>query len=313
MRKQTVSDRSKGRERVKGFRVVENECIWMKAGVVNFHRCDNDYDCRTCPFDKGMRKAMGIDKGTKTAEVAPRWVEHLQKQYRGRSRPCRHALTGRIDAPKICTMNYECYHCAFDQMLDASELRLQSPAPNYRLASGYRMADEYYYHPGHCWARFEHGGRVRIGFDDFLVRLFGAAESLTLPPLGETLAQNRVGLAFGREGNRAASLSPVTGTVLAVNHSAREHPEITHEDPYHEGWLMIVEPKMPRRNLKGLYFGDEGFAWMEQESRRLLELMGPEYVDLAATGGNPIGDVFGAFPEIGWDRLVHDFLGTENT
>ncbi|RLB87539.1 MAG: glycine cleavage system protein H, partial [Deltaproteobacteria bacterium] len=25
---------------VKGFQVVENECIWMKAGIVNFKLCD---------------------------------------------------------------------------------------------------------------------------------------------------------------------------------------------------------------------------------------------------------------------------------
>jgi hypothetical protein len=29
---------------------------------------------------------------------------------------------------------------------------------------------------------------------------------------------------------------------------------------------------------------------------------------LAATGGEPIDDVFGNFPEINWDRLVRTFL-----
>jgi hypothetical protein len=39
--------------------------------------------------------------------------------------------------------------------------------------------------------------------------------------------------------------------------------------------------------------------------------MGPEYEQLAATGGEPIDDVVGHFPEIGWDLLAQTFLRTE--
>ena len=52
--------------------------------------------------------------------------------------------------------------------------------------------------------------------------------------------------------------------------------------------------------------------WMENESRKLLELMGHEYKDLAATGAEPISDVYGSLPDIGWDVLVREFLGTES-
>jgi glycine cleavage system H lipoate-binding protein len=184
-------------------------------------------------------------------------------------------------------------------------------APRYQLAAGYQLADGYYYHLGHSWARFEHGGRVKVGFDDFAVRLFGPIQTLLLPPLGETLKQSQVGWTFERDQNRAGVLSPVTGTVLSVNHKAQEHPEIMHEDPYHQGWLFILEPDMPKKNLKGLYFGQESVKWMEMEGQKLLKLIGPEYGQLAATGGEPIRDVFSNFPDIGWDVLSKEFLGTE--
>jgi len=48
----------------------------------------------------------------------PEWVENLKAHYPGSSRPCRHTLTGSISVPKICSLDYECYHCAYDQMLD---------------------------------------------------------------------------------------------------------------------------------------------------------------------------------------------------
>jgi hypothetical protein len=41
--------------------------------------------------------------------------------------------------------------------------------------------------------------------------------------------------------------------------------------------------------------------------------MGPEYEDLAATGGEPVGDVYGNFPDIGWRLLIQKFLHTDTT
>ena len=92
-------------------------------------------------------------------------------------------------------------------------------------------------------------------------------QSLILPPLGEILEQNQVGWTFGRDKHKAGVLAPVTGVVLAVNHKTQEHPEITHEDPYHAGWLFILEPDMPKKSLRGLYFGEESIKWMEMEGQ----------------------------------------------
>ena len=69
---------------------------------------------------------------------------------------------------------------------------------------------------------------------------------------------------------------------------------------------------MPKKNLKGLYYGKESIHWMDQESQNLLKLLGPEYEQLAATGGEPVSDVYGNFPELGWERLAKTFLKTEN-
>ena len=303
-------NKERARKVVRGFKVREDECIWMKAGVVNYHKCDNGFDCNGCPFDAAMRKAMGVEAETTSEEAAPRWVTYLQRNYYGSSRPCRHVLTGRVDAPKICTMNYECHHCAFDQMLDEMDLSRELDPPDLVSISGYKMARGYYYHMGHSWTRFEHGGRTRIGMDEFSTRIFGPAKSMELPQLGEKIQQHKLGWAFARKGHEAGVLSPVSGTVLAINYRACEHPEIIYQDPYNSGWLMIVEPVMPKRNARGLYFGEESLRWMENESRQLLSLLGPKYEDLAATGAVPVRDLFGSLPEIGWRVLVDKFLHT---
>jgi glycine cleavage system H lipoate-binding protein len=311
MKQKKPKDQKKEKGRVQGFQVIDQECVWMKAGVINFRLCDNAYDCYTCGFDRGMRKAMRLENDSSSKSSEPEWASRLREQYRGAERPCRHALTGRVNAPKICTMNYECFHCPYDQMLDEMELSQPLAIPSYAVASGYRLAQEYYYHMGHCWARFEHGGRVRVGFDDFLTKVFGSPAQIRLPSLGAKVTQNQMGWTFARDGHKAASLSPVTGTVLAVNQRVQATPGISHADPYHEGWLLIVEPHMPKRDLRGLYFGEESFRWMEHEVKTLMGLMGTEYEQLSATGGAPVGDLFGHYPEVGWDRLVKTFLRTE--
>ena len=294
---------------IHGFQVLENECVWMKAGVVNFRICDNNYDCRNCAFDKAMM--LAVSHGREPASNRFPLESDLRKRYRPGERPCRHFLTGRIEEPKKCNLNYECYHCAFDQMLADVDLHHLTVTPSYSLASGYKLADECYYGMGHAWARFEHGGNVRIGFDDFIARLFGVMQTVSLPSLGTRLEQNDIAWAFSRQGQSAGALSPVSGPVLAVNHKAMEHPEIILEDSYHEGWLFVVEPETPKKSVKSLFFGKESVRWTERESAKLMGLLGTRYQNLAATGGEPIRDVYGHFPELGWGTLVKNFLQTE--
>ena len=292
---------------VKGFQVIEEECIWSKAGIVQLRLCDNVYDCRTCPFDRAMQKTVSAQ----SKKHGSGWADNVKHIPGLTTIPCRHALTGRVTAAKVCVNNYECNHCAFDQMLDDQDMDFREKTAPCLKSSGYLLADEYYYHKGHTWARFEHGGRVKIGFDDFMVKLFGSPSKITLPPLGTNLKQGQAALSFSRSEQEAEVLSPVTGTVLAVNIRAQEHPEVVHNDPYNEGWLCVVETNMPKRNLKGLYFGKDSLEWTDRESQKLLRLMGPEYQNLAAAGGDPVDDIVTSFPEIGWDRLAETFLGSK--
>ncbi|MEJ2477650.1 MAG: hypothetical protein P8Y40_09160 [Desulfobacterales bacterium] len=76
MKRELAKNKAKAKKRVIGFQVLEYECIWMKAGIVNFRVCDNAYDCNSCPFDKGIRRAMGLGEDFETAKHAPEWVDY---------------------------------------------------------------------------------------------------------------------------------------------------------------------------------------------------------------------------------------------
>jgi heterodisulfide reductase subunit A len=182
---------------------------------------------------------------------------------------------------------------------------------SFHVVSGYRMAAGDYYHRGHSWVRLEKGGRIRIGIDDFVGKILGPAAEFNLPERGTTLSRDRRGWSLRRNGQRASFLSPMTGKIFSVNEKVLEHPEITLEDPYREGWLLVMEPIVKEGELKRLVRDEESHRWLEEENRKLLELLGPDYERLAATGGEPVVDIPKHFPEMGWDTLVTTFLKTE--
>lgn len=182
--------------------------------------------------------------------------------------------------------------------------------PTYTNVSGFKVADHFYHHIGHSWVQLLHDGWVKIGIDDFVARLFGPSDTIRLPAVGDFLIQGEVGWELNRDNQEAPMASPVSGIVFSVNERIKEQPKVTHDDPYEEGWLFLLNPVSLRINMKELYWGKESIQWIEMENRKLLNFMGPEYERLAATGGELIDDIYGHFPEIEWNRLVKTFLRT---
>jgi glycine cleavage system H lipoate-binding protein len=179
------------------------------------------------------------------------------------------------------------------------------------LVSGFAVARNYYYHPGHSWARVEYGGRVRIGLDDFASRLFGPLSSFKLPGLGATVGQSEPGFGLVRDELTAECLSPVEGVVVALNPKATDSSKPSMDQPYDEDWLMVIEPVHLRSNLGNLFFEEESLTWMEEETGRLTSMIADQSGhQLAATGGRAIPDIYGQIPELGWDRLKESFLHT---
>ena len=57
--------------------------------------------------------------------------------------------------------------------------------PTYVKLSGVQVADNYYHHIGHSWVQPLQDGWVRIGIDDFTSKVFGPADPIHLPNVGD--------------------------------------------------------------------------------------------------------------------------------
>jgi glycine cleavage system H lipoate-binding protein len=168
--------------------------------------------------------------------------------------------------------------------------------------------ENYYLHRGHAWAALEGDDRVRVGLDDFSQKLLGPAEEVRLPELGKVYYQNHLCLALVRQGQKASFEAPVDGAIEAINPKVRQNPGLIHDDPYGEGWLFTVKPVNLRRNLENLLFGEEAVIWINQEARRLLNLMDTRAGVILPDGGAIVDDVYGNYQELGWRPLVQEFF-----
>lgn len=294
---------------VRVFSMSENQCIWMKAGVVNFKICENAFDCTSCAFDKVISK-----KSDQKPTALVSWKEVMQNP--NLHKECRHMLTGRVQF-KLCSHNYECKDCAYDQqlyeydqLLGEEDLPGHSAIPVNKVA-GFMVADGYYYHKGHSWARIEHGGFVRLGIDDFAWKLLGATD-ISLPKIGTKLKPNQTGWSIKREERTAEVLTPMSGIVMAANQNAVNQPNLSKQDPYGKGWLVVIDPVSGLRNkTRNLLFEQKAASWLKDEVRKLEEVVMNVYgVPLAATGGEIVDDIFGNLHDLKWEDLVHKFLLT---
>jgi glycine cleavage system H protein len=93
----------------------------------------------------------------------------------------------------------------------------------------------------HEWVREGNESTVRVGVTGYAAEQLGDIVYVSLPAVGDTVA---AGDACGElESTKSVSdvLSPVAGTVSAVNPLLEGSPETVNADPYGDGWLFELE------------------------------------------------------------------------
>jgi glycine cleavage system H lipoate-binding protein len=178
---------------------------------------------------------------------------------------------------------------------------------------GVTVPQGYYLHQGHAWVKIEEGSSVRVGIDDFALRLLGPLDRIEAPLMGKVVQQGEPHLAVNRGEHRANLLSPLSGVITAVNPKVREQGPLASQDPYAEGWVMTLHAQNLRKELKTLMIARETEEFIEHELEHLHHLIEEVSAPLAADGGTLAKDVFGAMPQLGWERLTRSFLRTSSS
>ena len=97
----------------------------------------------------------------------------------------------------------------------------------------------------HEWAR-KKGTSYVVGITDFAQEQLGDVVYVELPDVGDPVKK---GESFGVvESAKAVSglFVPVSGRVVEVNDPLSDAPETVNDDPYEEGWMIVIEPSDPK-------------------------------------------------------------------
>ncbi|MDF2634871.1 MAG: Glycine cleavage system protein [Pelosinus sp.] len=98
------------------------------------------------------------------------------------------------------------------------------------------------YSKNHEWVRVE-GEKVIVGIDDYAQSQLGDVVFVELPEIGSIVT---CGDSFSVvESVKAVSdiYAPVSGEIIEVNEVLGDTPECINEDPYGQGWIVVIQLK----------------------------------------------------------------------
>jgi len=127
----------------------------------------------------------------------------------------------------------------------------------------YEVPEGLYYHKEYLWARVEKK-KARIGVTDYAQRQLREIVYVELPSAGETITQNEP---FGTvESVKAVSdlIAPISGTIEEVNEELESKPELLNEDPYGNGWLLVITPTNLDAELKNIMDFNASVKWHKE-------------------------------------------------
>jgi len=125
---------------------------------------------------------------------------------------------------------------------------------------GCEVPEGLYYTKEFEWIKIE-GDKVRVGITDYAQKQLREIVYAELPSTGTTITQNAP---YGTvESVKAVSdlVAPISGTIEQVNAEVQSKPELLNEDPYTQGWLLIVKPANLQAELAGLMDFNKAVEW----------------------------------------------------
>ena len=176
------------------------------------------------------------------------------------------------------------------------------------LPSWFQVPAGIHLHPGHTWARLEPDGLVAVGADDFAHKLVGVAK-VGLPSLGTHVAQGEPAFEIGDGEKDVPMLSPIDGTVVAVNQGVKERKDGL-DDPYGRAWLFKVKAPKLAANLRQLLQDGAARRFMEEAEARISLTLAPELGQVLQDGGVPVHGIARALAGDQWDDLARQFFLT---
>lgn len=97
-----------------------------------------------------------------------------------------------------------------------------------------------HYTDEHEWVLVESDGTVRVGITDYAQDALGDVVFVELPESGKEAAKGTTLAEVESTKSVGEVYSPVAGTVAESNQKLIDQPDLINNDPYGEGWIMLI-------------------------------------------------------------------------
>ena len=153
-------------------------------------------------------------------------------------------------------------------------IHVEIPEPRYQdsvtseiaMGDGQAIPSDLKYTKDHEWVRVE-SDRCRVGITDYAQKSLHEVVYADLPKVGRVLNK---GESFGTvESVKAVSevYSPVSGEVVETNQKLVDAPELVNQQPYGEGWLILMKPSKLKEEADSLVSAKEYEELLEKLSQ----------------------------------------------
>jgi glycine cleavage system H protein len=127
------------------------------------------------------------------------------------------------------------------------------------------IPEDLYYTREHLWLRVM-GNRGKIGITDYAQLEMGEIVFLNLPEENAPIEQGEVFGTLESAKTVADLYAPVSGEIVSINKDIEEEPSLVNDDPYGNGWLVILEIDEPTQ-LEELLSASEYEIFLEKKEK----------------------------------------------
>jgi len=121
----------------------------------------------------------------------------------------------------------------------------------------------------HCWVSLQQDGSVKVGIDEFAMRLIHHFDSVEFPVEGGATKTDQP-LFIIRQQNRSIPFnSPISGVVTKINIRLKNDLESLVETTYKNNWICIIEPTNLEDELNDLKIGKTAVAYYNEQLEKI--------------------------------------------
>ncbi len=199
---------------------------------------------------------------------------------------------------------------AVDHIVRKKKSAAAAVLPAVRNAIPMRIPSGIFFTPSHTWLSLFPSGKVQLGIDDFLARMFSRPTITLLKNDRDHVTKGEPILRVSEGDKNVVVRSPIDGVVDSSNASLVQSPSLLSEALFSEGWAYTITPARTD-DLRAFYLGSDTRVWLKSELGRLRDFFShlaspaPAFMQ---DGGLPVNGLMDNLNPEQCKKFEHEFL-----